>query len=174
MVLVNERQGLTQIRLIPNCSATWRQTRMVIFALGGLTLAIGIFWTLMGAWVILPFAGLEALLLAYLTYRVCLETYHQQVLYLYEEKFALEYGKDFPKKRWEFDRSTSEIEIRNPAHSLSPAEVVIRDQGEELQVGERLNSNDKQALIDCLKQAGLNYRVTGRTKTIALDGFDLS
>lgn len=128
----------------------------------------------MGAWVILPFAGLEAFLLAYLVYRVCLETYHQQVLYLYDDKIELEYGKEFPKKRWKFDLATSEIRITNPVHSLSPPEVEIIEAGEAVSVGQRLNMDDKNELVEYLKRSKLKYRVEGETKTVAIDGFDLS
>lgn len=128
----------------------------------------------MGAWVILPFAGLEAGLLFYLTYRVCLETYHQEVLYISDTAIEMEYGKDFPKKRWSFDRAQSEVEVINPHHSLSPPEILIKSSATDIPVGERLNMSDKEELLDKLVALGIPYRKTGKVSTIAIDGFDLS
>lgn len=173
MVISSRQNDVLQLELIPNCSASWYQTRLVVFALGSLTLAIGVFWAFMGAWVILPFAGLEALLLGYLTYKVCLETYHKQVLYISDTKVDLEYGKDFPKKRWSFDRASLELEFVNPSHSLSAPEVVLRDGSEAVPIGERLSKQDKDVLINELKGSGVTYRILGTTTTVAIEGFDL-
>lgn len=121
---------------------------------------------------ILPFAGLEVALLIFLTYRVCLETYHRQILYLSENRIELEWGKTYPKKVWHFDPTTAEFVITKPNHSLSAPHLVLEDKQLSVVVGDRLNPEDMNHLIDRIKDSGQKYRVAGATKTVALDVFE--
>jgi uncharacterized membrane protein len=48
----------------PNCSATWRSNQLVLLPLALPSLTIATAFALLGAWPILPFAGLELLALS--------------------------------------------------------------------------------------------------------------
>ena len=80
MVKIKQLPGSIQIILKPNRSLTWRQSLLVMCALGGFCLSIAIVWTFVGAWLILPFAGIEVGLLALVMYLVSCSTYDKQVL----------------------------------------------------------------------------------------------
>ena len=51
--------GQRIITLLPNQSASRRQSFLFVLASASLTLAIGVLWLFLGAWLVLPFAGLE-------------------------------------------------------------------------------------------------------------------
>ncbi|MEL7289923.1 MAG: DUF2244 domain-containing protein, partial [Pseudomonadota bacterium] len=63
MVEVSTFEHQVQLHLSPNRSATWQQTKHLIAAFALFISSIAIAWSLAGAWVILPFAGLEVGLL---------------------------------------------------------------------------------------------------------------
>ena len=173
MVINEQVKGNLQIRLLPNRSATWRQTKWVVATIGGVSLCIGVFWALKGAWVILPFAGLEVLLLAYFAHRVCYHNYHQQVIYIEPDLIRVEWGYYYPKKHWTFQRDHSEFQINRPAHSLSPAAIIIRDKDRGLRLGSFLNTEDAEKFIGCIRKSGVYYRFAGVTQVHAIDGFKL-
>ena len=80
MVEVSTFEHQVQLHLSPNRSATWQQTKHLIAAFALFISSIAIAWSLAGAWVILPFAGLEVGLLALIMYLVSKATYRWETL----------------------------------------------------------------------------------------------
>jgi len=160
------------IRLLPNRSASWKQTKYFVLGISVLSLSIATFWALQGAWVILPFAGLEVALLCILAHRVSYRTYHQQLLRVDDASVKIEWGYYYPKKSWLFERADSEFIITHPEHSLSPACVEIVQADQALRLGVFLNKEDIDALVELIRNSGLRYRFKGSVKTVALDKFD--
>jgi len=58
----NKEQG-SEIILRPNCSADWSENRRIIQTVMLFNTALGICFAASGAWLVLPFIGLEMLLL---------------------------------------------------------------------------------------------------------------
>jgi len=54
--------------LSPNCSIAWRDLVMFYLLTCVIALSIGVFFTLQGLWLVLPFSGLEMLALGYCLY----------------------------------------------------------------------------------------------------------
>jgi hypothetical protein len=52
-----------RIVLSPNCSISWRELVLFYLATCLIALAVGLFFTLQGLWLVLPFSGLEMLAL---------------------------------------------------------------------------------------------------------------
>src|SRR5688572_32099098 len=111
MVLSSTQTNGTVITLLPNRSATWAETRMFLYVICGTTLAIGLFWAFVGAWVVLPFSGLEAALVAFVFYRVCQATYQQQVITCSAEQVLVQFGAHFPKRSWVLERSGTQLSV---------------------------------------------------------------
>ena len=64
------KQGV-ELTLRPNRSTTWAQNKLLLLAFGAVIFIIAIGWSIAGAWFVLPFAGLDFLLLAF---------FHQKVI----------------------------------------------------------------------------------------------
>ncbi|GGO75213.1 hypothetical protein GCM10010982_39850 [Bowmanella pacifica] len=129
---------------------------------------VALVWSLAGAWLILPFAGLEVSLLAYLAYRVCRDTYNQQVLHIEPGHVVLTQGRYRTVKQWRLKRAQSSFVIYAPAHSLSPRQVELRDQHQSCRIGEKLNQQDTEQLIDIITHLEIPYHMTGKTKITAM------
>ena len=80
MVTIKQTPLFTVIKLSTNQSASWRETKIVITIMVLLVMSIAIGWTMAGAWIILPFAGLEVGLFAYFMYRICRQGFAQQII----------------------------------------------------------------------------------------------
>lgn len=168
MVTLVRHKNRCQVCLRPNCSATWGQTKLLIAGLGSVALIVAAAWSLAGAWLILPFAGLEVSLLAYLAYRVCRDTYNQQVLHIEPGHVMLTQGRHHKIKQWRLKRAQSCFVISAPAHSLSPRTVELKDQHQSCIIGEKLNQQDTEQLIDIITHLEIPYRMAGKTKITAI------
>ena len=92
MIDVVEKPNKTIIRLEPNRSATWDQTRTAILSLSAFMLLIGIGWLVAGVWMILPFVFLDILVFSYFFYRVCEETYRRQFIVIEQKTVSFRTG----------------------------------------------------------------------------------
>ena len=80
MLSVKNTAEAVSIRLEPNRSASWKQTRLAIICLTGFMLLIGMGWLLMGVWLIFPFVILDIAIFSYFFYRVCESTYAAEII----------------------------------------------------------------------------------------------
>jgi uncharacterized membrane protein len=158
MVLSNTDNAVTVVSLLPNRSASWEQTRLLLFLLCGTTLAIGVFWAFIGAWLILPFSGLEAALIAYVLYRVCHATYQRQVITCSPELLLVQAGAHFPKRTWTLNRARAHLAVTDARHPLDPIGLRLVDGNHSVELGVFLNRDDKAEALRALKRAGLQVR----------------
>jgi uncharacterized membrane protein len=152
----------TIITLFPNRSATWEETRLFVAAICGTTLIIGVFWTFIGAWMVLPFSGLEAALVAYLFYRVCQSTYQRQVITCDRHNVIVQFGTHFPKRTWTLERERTRLSVTEPAHELDPLKLVIADTLHNIELGAFLNKDDKELALKEFRKTGLQVRSYAR------------
>ena len=127
------------------------------------TLLIGLFWTLIGAWLVLPFSGLEAALVAFVFYRVCRSTYQRQVICCSAEQVTVQFGASFPTRSWQLERSRTRVRVGAPPHPLAPLQLVIADSSYSIELGHFLNKGDKELALHSLRQTGLMVRQAGES-----------
>ncbi|TDF37364.1 DUF2244 domain-containing protein [Alteromonadaceae bacterium M269] len=163
MVIVQTHKGANQLILKPNRSASWVQTKHLLFVLGGVSLTIALAWSFAGAWVILPFAGLEVGLLAFLMHRVCFATYQQQVIHINDEDIYVQLGVYKPARGWRLNKINVKVIVVEPDHPDDPLGLMLQDQKQCVEIGTFLNIDDKKQLLDELKQFGLSSRKQGKT-----------
>jgi uncharacterized membrane protein len=146
------------ITLLPNRSATWRETQLFLYLFCGTTLAIGVFWAVVGVWAVLPFSGLEAGLLAWLMYRVSHATYQRQRISVNADQVLIQFGRRFPRRTWRLKREGTHLAVIEPLHELDPPGLSIFDSRHNVEVGRFLNRDDKEKALLELKRAGLYVR----------------
>ncbi|MES2606436.1 MAG: DUF2244 domain-containing protein [Pseudomonadota bacterium] len=161
MVENHQHNGTTIITLLPNRSATWEETRVFVAVICGTSLLIGLAMTFIGAWMVLPFSGLEAVLVAWLFYRVCQSTYQRQVITCEAERVLVQFGTNFPKRTWQLDRNRVRLNVAAPLHPLSPLHLVIADTSHSIELGSFLNKEDKELALQQLRNTGLPVRHHG-------------
>lgn len=158
MVINKLENGCGLITLTPNRSASWAQTKIFIIIAGGMTLAIAMGWTMMGLWVVLPFAGLEVTLLALLMHRVSRSTYRQQVITFEADRVVIESGIHVPRRRWVFARSDAFMTLVNAGHPLGTDTMSLSDTSNKVEIGDFLNQKDKKLLLRALAATGIVIR----------------
>ena len=158
MVRCDQLPQSTVITLLPNRSASWAETRLFIFIICGVMLTIGAFWAFSGAWMILPFSGIEAGLVAFLFYRVCLATYHKQVITFANDSVLIQFGKHFPKRSWQLPLNSVYLALTEPKQKFSPVRLNVSDGKQSIELGAFLNNEDKQHALLNLMAAGLQIK----------------
>jgi uncharacterized membrane protein len=122
--------GATFSRVLKrNCSMSPAELASVFAALAVLVLAIGAGFAAVGAWLVLPFAGLEVLLLvaAYLLYARRAADY---------EKIELDSGRLTVEIAQ--GARTARYELEGARVAVEEGRVVVRDAQEEVEIGRHL------------------------------------
>src|SRR5690606_31313390 len=156
MIHCHTDNDTTVITLLPNRSATWAQTKFFVLVVCATTLIIGVFWTLNGAWMVLPFSGLEAALVAFLMYRVCQGTYQRQVVTCTPEEVLVQFGIRFPKRTWQLSRTSVHVSVTASTHPLTPPSLALVDGSHNIELGGFLNNEDKEEALRSFRKAGLH------------------
>lgn len=161
MVNIFDEAGRRHIILRPNQSESWRTNLLFIGSLTLLSAIIAGGFSIAGAWMIWPFAGLEILLLSGALYYVCWKLHFRQVLIMTERDIKIEKGYYYPKQSWQFRRSTSAFCVTQASHPWDAPRIHIvadRDTGSDrrlIPLGEFLNQADSETLIAELKSCRL-------------------
>ena len=154
MVEMQRSNEGARLLLSPNRSANWRQTQGAIAVIGLVVLLVGIGWTLAGAWVVLPFAGIEVAVVAYVLHRVSFSTYRKQVITVHANRITIESGVRRPTESFELQRPAFLL-VDTPDNALHPIKLVLADDYQEVIIGEFLNHEDRAVARHRLAELGL-------------------
>ena len=155
MVKIKQTPPATIITLSPNQSASWKETKTIIIIMVVLVMVIAVGWTLSGAWVILPFAGLEVGLFAYFMYRVCKQGFAQQIITISENFVLIESGIQRREVARTYNRDLLSFEVTETERDWHLPDIIVCLENYRLSIGEVLNQEDRMLLKDALKNAGL-------------------
>ncbi len=116
-----------------NCSISPAGLAGVFGALAAVALAIGAAFALAGAWLVLPFAGLEiaALAIAYLAYARRAADYER--IELAAGRLTIEVAEAHRTSRYEMEARRARVYVEEDL-------VVLRGAGEELRLGRHLDA----------------------------------
>ena len=173
MVTAKSENGVLQVLLTPNRSATWQFNCLVLKLFGTVVFIIAIAWSLMGVWMILPFAGLEFGCLVYFVYRTSQNCYRFELLCVQPDQIRLEKGRSSKSLPLVFDRLGAEFIIKRPTHVFSPASISLVHRGKKTAIGRFLNKPDVDQLTDIIKKTGIKYSVMGAPPIEEANPFNL-
>lgn len=147
----------------PNQSASWHTNKCIIVGLGIVSGIIAAGFGLLGAWLVLPFAGIEITALGGALYIVCRRLNLRHVLYFCGDQVVVEKGCGYPQRKWQLDKLSTSICVERQAHPWDPIKIALfcrhnRSRADYISIGEFLNREDSQQLLDILRQQGLSVR----------------
>jgi len=93
-----------RIVLQPNRAISWRANRIFLLLITFITILIASTFALLGAWLILPFAGIEILLLTSLLWYVYTIHSRQEVVHFSTAEVVVEKGRSEPVLKWKCQR----------------------------------------------------------------------
>jgi uncharacterized membrane protein len=136
-----EGQGGFSLTLKRNCSISPAGLLCVFAALAAAALAIGAGFAIFGAWLILPFAGLEALLLggAFVLYARRAGDYER--IELAAGRLTVEVAEQMRTERFELDARRAQVVLQKGEGY--GARVLLRSGEEQLEVGRHLDADSR-------------------------------
>ncbi|MDD5033591.1 MAG: DUF2244 domain-containing protein [Methylococcaceae bacterium] len=143
--------GEKTIVLKPNGSLSkWQSVALLVFCAFWM-MAIGCLFALAGAWPVLPFSGLEWLLLAYCLRHSMKKSEEQEVITITESVVRVEKGRKRPEQTYKFQRAWVMLNwVQSPIRGR-PSRLSLRLHGKEVEIGRFLVESERQTLARELK-----------------------
>lgn len=125
----------------------WLYAAMVA---AGLLIAAGLAFA--GAWPVVPFAGLELLVVGACLYRCAQRCAEREVISIEGNTVAVERGRYRPSHRIELPRTWAQVGILQGAARGYPCRVLIKAHGHAVEVGARLPERERRLLARRLRR----------------------
>lgn len=137
----------------PNRSLSPRGLRLFFSVACSVSLAVAIACLLLGAWPVLPFAGVEILLLGVCLYLVARRAKDYEVVAIRDDRVEVRQGSLTKQERsCSFPRAWARASLQRHATGWYPSRLTIRSHGREVEVGRCLNEEERERLARDLSE----------------------
>ena len=138
--------------LRPNRSLSWRQNLAVFAGLCAVTLIATIPLVAAGCWLVLPFAGLELLVVGIGLYLVICRCHECEVIYVAADSIRIERGRYGPREHWVMGRTWARVVLKVCPRQWYPSRLLIRAHGRTVEIGRFLVEEEREKLARDLTQ----------------------
>lgn len=129
----------------PNASLTPKQTSRLLMAIAFVMLVVSAGFMHMGAWMVMPFAGLELLALAAAFYYVNLHAADFESISIEEERVVVEKRSHREVSSAVFQRYWTQVSLRESVGGRSA--LYIGSHGKEVEFGRNLIDDEQRLVI---------------------------
>jgi uncharacterized membrane protein len=140
--------GLRRFVLQPNQSISWRATCYLLLSLLFIIGVIAVGLSLMGFWLILPFAGLELAAVTAGLYTVARRGQQREVISIGDEFIRIERGYRHPEQSLTLATHWAKVILERCPRRWYPSRLLIRSHGQSVEVGRFLNEEERHRLAD--------------------------
>ncbi len=134
------------IVIAPNCSLSVRGAVLFFLSLCAPCFGIAGLLTLLGFWPVLPFAGLEMLLLGAALRISLARRHHRQTIVVSESDVAVQSTNGKLHSEVVFPRHWAQVKLRRSTSRLHPSRLVIESHGRQCAVGDFLTEEERRGL----------------------------
>ena len=134
------------IEICPNCSLSVRGAQLLFATACIAPCGIAIFLAFKGFWPILPFAGLEMLLLGWALRGSLERRFHRQTITVTEADVSIESCVRSRCAQVVFPRHWAQVTLRRPAARLHPSRLTIESHGRQCELGSFLTEEERRGL----------------------------
>ena len=127
----------------PNQSLSWRSAVKIYTAISLCCLGIGIYYALHGFWPVLPFAGLEVVVLGIAFYLCFARSQIREVVSVNTHVVTVEKGGRRLQEHWECPRAWARISLQRSRLTWYPSSLVIAFQGRRVEIGKFLTEQER-------------------------------
>lgn len=139
--------------VMPNRAMSWRALVTVYLIIAATTLSIGALFFWQGLTLILPFSGLEVLLLGAGLYITAWRGGLREVILFTDDMILVERGHHGPEEVHRFQRAWAKIVLERSWNSWYPSRLLLRSHGQQIEIGRFLNEQERQGLARLLCSA---------------------
>jgi uncharacterized membrane protein len=136
----------------PNRPLGTRGTVLFFLTVAAPALAVAVTFALIGLWPVLPFTGLELLLLGGCLYAVQRRSRYREVIRFDEDAVILERGRGRPVESVRFRRPWVRLEQEPPPNRHYPSRLFLREGVERMEIGRCLTEAERESLRERLEE----------------------
>ena len=141
-----------RLTIRPNCALSWRWTKYLILIFAGCFALVGWYFTSLGAWLVLPFAGLELLVLAGGFYLSALAGHRREVIEIRENDLRVFHGGRRLREVARLTRHFSRVVLLRDPRGWHPSRLFLRCHGRSVELRTRLVEAEREELADLLRR----------------------
>lgn len=155
MVLTHglSRAGDVHFVIKPNSSLSWRGNQLFLAGMVFVSFSIAGVFAAQGAWMVLPFAGFEMLVLGLVLHRCCVQACRQEVVSIAGNEVRVAVGRERPERCCTFERCWARVILDKAKVQGYPSRLLIRSHGREVEVGACLIDEERARLAIALREA---------------------
>ena len=152
MIHIRDNEQSAEITLRPNSSASWAQNRRIIMAVMAVNTLLSIGFIAIGAWLVLPFMGLELLMMYLVMSRLFQTLQIQQIVNLNSQTLSIDVGYRRCERSWQWPKTNSCVLVSVRPHPWDPLQISLSHCGEQVLIGGFLNKDDSLQLLSILRR----------------------
>lgn len=141
-----------RIELSPNSSLSLPAAAMFFGSVAAAPVFIALIFLAQGYWPMLPFAGLELLLLGVALWVSMRRGRHRDYVLLDDERVIVEKHRRHRRERVEFPRGWAQVALERPASRNHPSRLLIRSHGRQCEIGAFLTDEERESLSRRLRE----------------------
>lgn len=171
-MLVSEipAEGAYRYILRPNCSLSWRWVKRLLVGLAACMAVVSGYWVALGAWLVVPFTGLEFLVLGLGFYLCSVAGYTREVIEIDGEDLRVLRGHRRLEEVARFPRRWTRATLSRDPRGWYPSRLVLRCHGRRCEVASRLVESEREELAaDIQVWLGLQHASIERREAQSLN-----
>lgn len=134
------------VRISGNCSLTPRQARQFLGSVVAATMMVSGGMAVAGYWMVLPFAGLELMVLAIALNISMRRGQYQEIVRITDSQLVVEKGAQTVQERVEFPRCWTRVELIPSLVTSHPDRLMVGCMGRSVEIGACLTDSDRRSL----------------------------
>jgi len=127
-------------------SLSWRGNVIVALSVGAVGVLFGLGMALQGYWVVLPFAGLETIVVWVSLRAVWRRLERREVITICNQSIRVEWGRKAPERSVEYNRHWARLEFDLPDSPFETGTLRLRCHGRSAVLGSALGREEKTQL----------------------------
>jgi uncharacterized membrane protein len=135
-----------RIVICPNCSLSLRGAALFFGGLCLFCFTLAGTLALMGMWPVLPFCGLEMLLVGWALHSSLARRYRSEIITLTDADVSVESRDRAHCRLTVFQRHWAQVKLRRPVSRLHPTRLTIESHGRQCELGSFLTDEERYGL----------------------------
>ena len=149
-VFQEQDSGCCRFEIRPNCALSWRWTKYLIAFFACCFAGVGGYFASLGAWLVLPFAGVEFMVLMAGLYISSLAGHTREVIEIRERELRLLRGGRRLREVACLKRHFTKVLLVRDPRGWHPSRLFLRRHGRSVEIRTRLVEAERVQLADAL------------------------
>jgi len=150
-VFLEQDSGGGRFSVRPNCALSWRMTKYVVLCFACCFSAIGVYFASLGAWLVLPFAGLELVVLAGGFYLSSLAGHSREVIEIQGAVVRVLRGGRRLEQVAVFPANWTQVALQRDPRGWYPSRLLLRCHGRGFEIGANVVEEEREELAVALE-----------------------